>query len=79
MSGNAKFRFLLASIVLALLVVTSPVSWGDLDYAEEKILNSPPQPVPSLEFLDDAPPSIEDMNLNLEKLLQQEAMTILQI
>ena len=29
MSGNAKFRFLLAPIVVALLVVvTSPVSWA---------------------------------------------------
>ena len=37
MSGNAKFRFLLAPIVVALLVVvTSPVSWaGELEDAKK--------------------------------------------
>ena len=39
MSGNIKFRFLLAPIVLALFfVATSPVSWaGQLEYAQERI------------------------------------------
>ena len=44
MSGNAKFRFLLAPIVLALLVVVaSPViSWaGELEDAQEKVRQNP--------------------------------------
>ena len=42
MSGNVKFRFLLAPIVLALLVVTSPVSWaGELEYAQEQVRQNP--------------------------------------
>ena len=40
MYGNAKFRwFLLAPIVLALLVVTSSISWaGELEDAQEQAL-----------------------------------------
>jgi len=43
MSGNAKFRFLLAPIVVALLVVvTSPVSWaGELEDAEGYVRRYP--------------------------------------
>ena len=43
MSGNAKFRFLLAPIVLTLLVVVSPVvSWaGELEDAQEAVRQNP--------------------------------------
>jgi len=43
MSGNAKFRFLLAPIVLALLVVVaSTVSWaGTLEDDQEKVRQNP--------------------------------------
>ena len=44
MSGNIKFRFLLAPIVLALLVVVaSPVvSWaGKLEDAQERVRQNP--------------------------------------
>ena len=42
MSGNIKFRFLLAPIVIALLVVTSPVAWaGFLEDAQERVRQNP--------------------------------------
>ena len=43
MSGNIKFRFLLAPIVVVLLVVvTSTVSWaGALEDAQERVRNNP--------------------------------------
>ena len=42
MSGNAKFRFLLAPIVVALLVVTSTISWaGELENAKEDVRKYP--------------------------------------
>ncbi|MEE3348054.1 MAG: tetratricopeptide repeat protein, partial [Nitrospinota bacterium] len=42
MSRNIKFRFLLAPIVVALLVVTSPVAWaGELEDAQEAVRQNP--------------------------------------
>jgi cytochrome c-type biogenesis protein CcmH/NrfG len=42
MSGNAKFRFLLAPILVGLFVVTSPVSWaGELEDAQEAVRQNP--------------------------------------
>ena len=44
MSGNAKFRFLLAPIVVALLVVVSSpvISWaGQLEDAQERVRQNP--------------------------------------
>ena len=43
MSGNAKFRFLLAPIFIVLFVVTSPViSWaGELEDAQKQVRQNP--------------------------------------